>query len=135
MGITDKESASGGELLDRKIVVLDNDTAQSLTLCELLEGRGYHTVAAWSLSDLNLFLQEKNCLVVLIDLDTVPLDNRTIRELTQKNPGVYFFCLSSKRFHPELKDAICYHIYACINKPVDSEELFFWIKSICEDQG
>lgn len=120
--------------MDRKIVILDNDTAQSLTLCELLEGRGYQTVGAWSLSDLNLLLQEKNCLVVFIDLDSVPLDNHTIRNLTQNNPGVYFLCLSSKRFHPELKDAICYHIYACINKPFDPDEIFYWLKSIYENE-
>lgn len=119
---------------DKNVVVFDNDQTQCLALCDLLEDRGYQTVPARSLSDLNLFLQKKNCLVVFIDLDSAPLDNRTIRELTQKNPGVYFLCLSSKRFHPELKDAICYHIYACIHKPFDPEEIFYWLRSIYENE-
>ena len=68
-------------------------------------------------------------------VDTAPLDNRTVRDLTTKYPAVYFLCLSSKRFHPELKDAICYRIYACINKPMDPEELFFCLKSIYADSG
>ena len=135
MVITDKVLTADGSQADKKIVVLDNDQGQCLALRDLLEDRGYHAVPAWSLSDLNLFLQKKNCLVVLIDLDSAPLDNRTIRDLTLKNPGVYFLCLSSKRFHPELKDAICYHIYACINKPIDLDELFYWLRSIYEDDA
>jgi len=134
MAITDKELTADGSQSDKKIVVLDNDQGQCLTLRNLLEERGYHTVPARSLSELNLFLQKKDCLVVLMDLDTAPLDNRTIRDLTQKNPAVYFLCLSSKRFHPELKESICYHIYACINKPVDLDELYYWLRSIYEDE-
>jgi len=135
MDAAHNEAIADSSQADMKIVVINNDQSQCVALCELLAGQGYQTVPAGSLSDLNLSLQKKDCLVVIVDLDTVSLDNRTIRELTQQNPGVYFLCLSSKRFHPELKDAICYHIYACINKPVDPEELLFWIKSIYEDSG
>ncbi len=70
---------------------------------------------------------------VVLDIDSVPIDNRTIRELAIKYPAVRFLCTSKDRFHPELKDAICYHIYACLNKPVDPDELLFWIKSIYEE--
>ena len=41
--------------------------------------------------------------------------------------------LSFDKFHPELKDAICYHIYACLNKPIDPDELLYWLKCIQED--
>lgn len=130
-----KEMTAEKSQTDLSVVVFDNDQTQCLALCDLLKDQGYQTAPVRSLSDLNLFLQKKNCLVVFIDLDTTPLDNRTIRELTQKNPGVYFLCLSSKRFHPELKDAICYHIYACIHKPFDPEEIFYWLKSIYENES
>lgn len=135
MEMARKEMTVERSQTDLNVVVFDNDQTQCLALCDLLGERGYQTVPACSLSDLNLFLQKKNCLVVLIDLDTAPLDNRAIRDLTQKNPGVYFLCLSSKRFHPELKDAICYHIYACINKPFDPEEIFYWLKSIYKNES
>ncbi|MEW6673516.1 MAG: hypothetical protein AB1427_17620 [Thermodesulfobacteriota bacterium] len=134
MASTEKKQTLVG-CQDRKVVVFDNDQTQCLALCDLLNSRGYQTIPANSLVSLNFFLGDKNCLVVLIDLDTVPLDNQTIRDLTKENPGVYFLCLSSKRFHPELKDAICYHIYACINKPFDSEEIFYWLKSIYENES
>jgi hypothetical protein len=63
-------------------------------------------------------------------IDAIDIDNRTIRDLTIRYPGVYFLCLSEDRFHPELREALCYHIYACINKPVDPSEIYFWLRSI-----
>ena len=83
-----------------------------------------------TLEELNRRIAENDVLAVIIDIDTVAVDNRTIRDLTLRNPAIYFFCLSERRFHPELEDAICYHIYACINKPIDPDELIFWIDSI-----
>ena len=35
------------------------------------------------------FIQDMECMVVIMDLDSVPIDNRTIREMTIKYPGVY----------------------------------------------
>lgn len=134
MVTTHKEATADGIQTDKKIIVFNNDQSQCAELCQLLADRGYQSVPAYSLSDLNNSLQKKDCLVVIVDLDTVSLDNRTIRDLNQKNPGVYFLCLSSKRFHPELKDAISYHLYACINKPFDPEEIFFWLRSIYENE-
>lgn len=80
------------------------------------------------------YIQDIECVVVIMDLDTIPIGNRIIRELTVKYPGVYFLWLSSDRFHPHLKEALCYHIYACINKPVDPDELLYWVRSICEEK-
>ena len=80
-------------------------------------------------------IQSEDYIAVIIDIDSIPVDNRTIRNLTLKYPGVRFLCTSKDKFHPELKDAICYHIYACLNKPVDPDELLFWIKSIFEEES
>ena len=88
-----------------------------------------------SLPDLEVYLGKKDCRVVLMDIDSVPVDNRTIRELTIKHPEAHFLCTSKDRFHPDLKDAICYHIYACLNKPIDLDELFYWLKSIFEEDA
>ncbi len=119
--------------MEKRIILLDSDEKQSLAFCAVLESRDYQAKQIHSMADLDRCLQEGNCLATIIDLDTIAIDNRVIRELTVKNPGVYFLCLSKDRFHPELKEAICYHIYACINKPVDPDELFFWLRSIYED--
>jgi DNA-binding NtrC family response regulator len=121
--------------MKKGIVVLDADKNQCRRFCSLLEKNQYPTIPMHSIQYLRANLKQSNCLVVVLDIDTVPIDNRTVRELTLKFPGVYFFCLSDQPFHPELKDAICYHIYACLNKPLDPDELFYFLRSIYENEA
>ena len=121
--------------MKKGIVVLDADQKQCHQLCALLEARQFRTNPIDSIGNLEEYLKEGDCLSVFLDIDTISVDNRTIRDLTTRFPDVYFFCLSEVPFHPELHDAICYHIYACLTKPVDPDELFFWIKSIYEEES
>jgi len=72
------------------------------------------------------------CQAVILDLDSLPVDNRLLRNLRRKDPSVRIIVLSSRRFHPELEEAMSTHIYACLSKPVDSEELIYWLKSGCK---
>jgi DNA-binding NtrC family response regulator len=119
----------------KKIIVLDADENQCGELCGLLQEQQYPVTPIHSYPGLLNLLQGTDSLVVIIDLDTVPIDNRTIRELVLKHPGTYLLCLSKDRFHPHLKEALCYHIYACLNKPVDLDELFYWLRSIHENDS
>ena len=121
--------------MEKGIVVLDGIKESSDELCTIFESQHYPTFAIESLPDLESLIQNENYIAVIIDIDSVPVDNRTIRNLALKYPGVRFLCTSKDRFHPELKDAICYHIYACLKKPVDPDELLFWIKSIFEEES
>ena len=120
--------------MKKAIVVVDADQDQCRRLCNLLEKDQYSTVSTHSIQYLEDNLKHSKCLAVILDIDTVAVDNRTVRELTLQFPEVYFFCLSEQSFHPELKDAICYHIYACLNKPVDPDELFYFLRSIYENE-
>lgn len=120
--------------LKKEIMVLDADKAQCGELCDLLESRHYRTTKLHTIQSLHLHLQESACEVVMLDMDTVAVDNRIIRDLTKKYPGVCFLGLCQHRYNPELKEAICYHIYACINKPVDPDEIFYWLRSIYENE-
>jgi DNA-binding NtrC family response regulator len=121
--------------MQKKIVVLDSNNESRKELCKILETQQYLTAAIQSLPDLENLIQSEVYIAVIIDIDSVPVDNRTIRNLALTNPGVRFLCTSKDRFHPKLKDAICYHIYACLNKPVDPDELLYWIKSIFEEES
>ena len=111
---------------------MDADKEHSRQLCELISNQGYTTIPLYSFHDLEKSITETRCLAIFWDLDTVPVKNQTIRDLVLKFPGVYFFGLSVHKFHPELKDAICYHIYACINRPIDPGEIFYWLRSVDE---
>lgn len=99
----------------------------------MMAERNYASDILLSLEELVSRLGSNDVTAAFIDVDSVSVDNRNIRDLTLKHPSVYFFCISRDRFHPELKDAICYHIYACLNKPIDPDELRFFLDSIAAD--
>jgi len=120
--------------MKKKIIVLDANQNSREELYNILNSKNYPFTRAPTLSSLEDFFESDKYVAVVLDIDSVPVDNRTIRELAIKYPGVRFLCTSIDRFHPEIKDAICYHIYACLNKPVDPDELIFWIKSIYEEE-
>jgi DNA-binding NtrC family response regulator len=119
----------------KKILVLDADAENCQRLCEILEKRCYPVASLYSLFDLEDTIEKGGYLAIIIDIDSVAVDNRVMRELTVSYPEIYFLCTSKDRLHPELKDAICYHIYACLTKPVDPDELFYWLRSINENQN
>jgi DNA-binding NtrC family response regulator len=119
----------------KEVIVLDPDQDSCEELCALLKGTNYRSRPSHTLQDLEIVLNEGTCLVAILDLNMPSLDNRVVRELTLKNPNVYFLGLTRHRFNPELEESICYHVYACLTKPVDREELLYWLKSIYEDEA
>ena len=104
----------------KEVDQLSGILAEENQVCEVFE----------TIEELNSRLDSGTGSAAFIDIDSVPIDNRSIRKLTLKHPSVYFFCMSKDKFHPELKDAICYHIYACLNKPIDPDELVYWLRCI-----
>ncbi|NNL75902.1 MAG: hypothetical protein HKO68_06170 [Desulfobacterales bacterium] len=120
--------------MKKSIMVLDADKGQCQELCRLLEKGQFKATPQYSTDKLETHIEDSGCQAIFWDIDTVPADNRTVRDLTIKFPGIYFFCLSKHPFHPELQDAICYHIYACLNRPVDPDELFYFLRSINENE-
>ncbi len=119
--------------MDGKIILVTGRTNELEKICQLLSKNNYHYHWIKSMDQIEetMNLISFNC--IIFDLDSIDVDNRTIRELTIKYPAVYFLCLSTDRFHPELKDAICYHIFACLTKPVDHDELLYWLRCIDEE--
>ena len=121
--------------MKKSVLVFDAEQAAGQRICDLLAEEHYPTEVVRSLADLKRRLQAGSYLAVLMDIDSVAVDNRSIRNLVLEFPGTCILCMSKERFHPDLKDAICYHIYACLNKPVDPDELFYWLRSINENDS
>ena len=119
----------------KPIVVVHGDEAQCRKLCNVLELGHYATIAFHSLFNLEREIGETGRQVVILDLDTLPVNNRLFRNLRSKNPGVCIIGLSRRPFHPELEEAMSRHIYACLSKPVDHEELIYWLKSLSENNA
>lgn len=118
----------------KKRVVLISEKSKELNQIDaVLSKNKYRSHLIEGIENLDKALADISCNCVILDLDSIRIDNRTIRELTIQCPHICFLCISKDRFHPELKDAICYHIYACLTKPLDYDELLYWLRCIDND--
>lgn len=116
--------------MKKKILILTANAREYINLCELLNRHHYLTVPTDSIPVLEINLKGGDCTAAIMDLDSIPIDNRILKALSLKHSAVHFLCISTKRFHPELQDAIRHYIYACLNKPVDPDELLYWLRSM-----
>ncbi len=119
--------------MSKEIMLIASDTAQSQKLRETLKEESFNVTRADSLADLGKTLKEAEIGVLVLDLDTISVENRLLRDLKKQCPDLSIIGLSSRSFHPELKEAMRKYIYACLCKPVDPDELVFWIHSIVEN--
>jgi len=120
--------------MEEPIVVVNADEGACLELCTDLEKEHFPTTALHTLMALEDEFQKTVCRVVILDLDNLPVNNSVFRELKRKNPRVHIVGLSSRPFHPELEEAMSRHISSCLTKPVDMEELLYWLRSVCQEE-
>jgi len=120
--------------MKKKILVMNANSQECKNLCALLDQHHFMTVSVNAIPELEINFKDSGYAAAILDLDTIPVSNRILKELSVKHPDVPILCISTQRFHPELQNAIRHHVYACLNKPVDPDELFFWLKSICEEE-
>ena len=117
--------------MNKDIVVVDADTKQCQSLCQILEHLQYKATAITKASDLENYLQ--SCRIVLINLDNLALDRYFFKNIKSNHPELCILGLSDRSYHPELEEVISRHIFACLKKPVDPDELIFLLKSINEN--
>jgi DNA-binding NtrC family response regulator len=112
---------------------LNGDPKQNAGICRLLEKAGCLAQIVGSPAELKNRLKDKACIALILDIDSVAVDNRSIKEIATEFPDIPLLCISNEPFHPELKDSILDSIYACLTKPIDPDELNYWVKCIRED--
>jgi len=120
--------------MNPKVLVVNAIKKEADGIADILLPAGYTPRIIDNIEGVGPALGAGDCMAVLLDLDSLEVTNRIVRQMTLKFPHVCFLGTSWKPFHPELQDAICYHIYACIQKPVDPDELLYWLKCIHQDQ-
>ena len=116
----------------RPIVVVDADEEQCLELCSTLEREKFRASSFHTLADLEGEIEKGCCWLAILDLDSLPVNNKLFRRLKKTSPALCIIGLSRRPFHPELEEAMSTHIYACLGKPVDEEDLVFLVKSLGE---
>jgi DNA-binding NtrC family response regulator len=115
------------------VAVVDGNQEECGKLCAMLQHLDYQATPLYSLPDLEANLKTWRDGIVILDMDTVPADNRWFRELKRQAPDLHVLALSSRPYHPGLEEAMSSHIYGCLAKPLDPEEFRYWMKSIAEN--
>ena len=83
-----------------------------------------------SLESLAGYLDTPPVHVALLDIETAPLTQDQVLSLASRYPNTVLFCLSRRTLHPELKKSIQDVFFACIAKPVQHDELHFFLNCI-----
>ena len=115
------------------IIVLAADIEQHKDLRTALAGAPYRTMECESCANLSDLISDSGSSVLILDLDSVSVDNKFVRRLKADNPELSILTLSDQKLHPELRESICSYIHACLSKPLDTDELKFWLRSITQD--
>ncbi len=114
------------------VVVVSADEHNCQEICALLEKANILAAPLYSPEVLADHLSREPVAVLIVDLDTLPVDNRFFRSLKKQYPSMNILCLSNLTHHPGLEEAMGSHICASLAKPLNSEELFYWLKVIAE---
>ena len=119
--------------MEKEVVVLDTDKKQCKSLCALLTEHEYLSTAMSSMTNMDQYLGDSDCRAIILNLDNVSVTNKSLKQLKRKNPSVSIIAVSERQFHPELEEALREYISACLAKPVDPDELTYWLKTIYEN--
>jgi DNA-binding NtrC family response regulator len=114
------------------VLVAAGDRGPGREVCSLVQELGYAATRISSLKDLEQKLQKDSEVAVILDLDTVPVTNQFLRGLRKVHPQLHILGVSELPYHPGLEELIGSQLLACLVKPLDVEELCFWLKSIGE---
>ena len=114
------------------VLVVDGGREPGHEVCSLLQELDYTATLINSLKDLEQELKKDPEVAVILDLDTVPVNNQFLRGLRKVHPQLDILGISELSYHPGLEEVIGSHLLACLVKPLDEEELCFWLKSISE---
>lgn len=120
--------------MKKSAIVVVADVAQFEEVRRVLATDPYQIVRCESCSHVQGAISERNSKIVIFDLDTISVDNKSLRKLKTDNLGLSILVVSSKNVHPELRESLSTHIHACLKKPLDPEELRFWVRSITQDR-
>ena len=116
--------------MKKEVIVLDSDEEQCLNLCALLTDHTYSTTPMNNMSKMNQYFDEIDCRAIILNLDSISATNKILRDLKRKNPLVNIIAFSERQYHPELEEALRDYISVCLAKPVDPDELFYWLRCI-----
>ena len=118
---------------EKEVIVLDIDTTQSQNLVAFLNDNAYTATPMNSMVNMDQYMAETDCRAVVLNLDSIPVTNKILRDLKRKKPSINIIAHSKRQFHPELEEALREYISVCLAEPIDTDELDYWLKSVFEN--
>jgi CheY-like chemotaxis protein len=121
----------------RKVALLfwGADDATTEAVSDLVRRSGHSLECERSYADFEIRLRELAFDAIVIDIDSLSIANRDVARIASANPQLPIICISENRLHPDLEESIRKHILACVSKPIDPDELDYWLKCIRTDGG
>jgi DNA-binding NtrC family response regulator len=115
--------------MKHEVAVLVSHKSQNKAILSILGQGPYAPFALSSMADVSRYMQGRDKGVLVVDLDTEQVTNAALRELKRKH-ALTIIALSGENLHPKLEESLRHHIYACLGKPADSDELLYMLKSV-----
>ena len=116
------------------LAIVHGDETERENLCAALRKHRYRAVGFPSLAGFEEHRRKSGCEALILDLDGLRVTNRVIRELIAGDRSLHVIAISSRTFHPELKEALSENIFACVRKPLDPDELLYLLGSISKNR-
>lgn len=115
-----------------KLIFVGSEIYPGDAIRSILEKVGYEIENRGSIEDATQGMDPTLSSVLLLDLDGKEITNRQIRDFRRSHAGVQIVAFSSRNYHPELKDSLREDVCACLGKPLNADELIYWLNSITE---
>jgi DNA-binding NtrC family response regulator len=115
--------------MKHEVAVLVSQKFQTQALLAILSQGPYSPCEIDSMGEVSQYMDGRDKGVLIIDLDSEPVTNAALRELKKKHPLI-IIALSAEHLHPKLEESLRHHIYACLRKPADPDELLYMLRSV-----
>lgn len=121
--------------MEKEIIVLDSQPDKGNDVGKILADQPFRVTYANTLVECETHIQRSRCCALILDLDTVDIDNRGIVQFKRSHPEINIIAKSARKFHPELEESLRSYIFACLSKPLDPAELHFWLRSLASSDS
>jgi DNA-binding NtrC family response regulator len=115
--------------MKQEVAVLVSQESQNQAILSILGQGPYAPFALSSMADIPGYMHGRDKGVLLVDLDTEKITNAALRALKKKH-DLTIIALSGEHLHPDLEESLRHHIYACLGKPADPDELLYMLRSV-----
>lgn len=115
--------------MKHEVAVLVSKESQYQALRSILNQGPYAPCELDSMGEVSKYMNGRDRGVLIVDLDTEQVNNAALRELKKKY-ALTIIALSGVHLHPNLEESLRHHIYACLGKPADPDELLYLLRSV-----